>query len=193
MSSVIDSPKLLTTADLLAMPDDGVERWLIRGQLRENRESDITRRNRYHSECLAVITALLMNWRNQQPEPRGKVLAGEAGSILSHDPETTVGIDVAYFDAETVQHSGSATTMMDGPPALAVEILSPSDKNEDIDEKVDAYLDAGVKLVWIVDPHLEIITVVRPDAPTRSYNVTESIDAEPHLPGFRAPVAEIFE
>jgi Uma2 family endonuclease len=82
---------------------------------------------------------------------------------------------------------------MDGPPIFAVEILSPSDKNEDIDEKIDEYLEAGVKLVWIVDPHLETVLVLRPDAPPRLYNVTETLDGEPHLPGFSTPVAMIFE
>jgi Uma2 family endonuclease len=82
---------------------------------------------------------------------------------------------------------------MDGSPVLAVEILSPSDIQQDIDEKVDAYLAAGVKLVWIIDPHKQTVLVLRPDAPPRLFNVTETIDAEPHLPGFSAAVAEIFE
>jgi Uma2 family endonuclease len=38
---------------------------------------------------------------------------------------------------------------LDVPPLLAVEILSPS---EDVNEKVDIYLDAGVVALWIVDP-----------------------------------------
>jgi Uma2 family endonuclease len=104
-----------------------------------------------------------------------------------------VGIDVAYFGPDVVQIQSHGSTLMDGPPILAVEILSPSDKNEDIDDKVDEYLAAGVKIVWIVDPHFETITVIRPDAPPRAFNVMESIDAEPHLPGFSTPVAKIFE
>lgn len=192
MSTVIE-PKLLTTADLLAFPDDGVERWLIRGQLRENRDTDMTRRNRWHSRILIRVGTLLENWRDRSPEPRGQVLGGEAGCILSHDPDNTVGIDVAYFGPDVAEFESEGSTLMDGPPILAVEILSPSEKNEDIDEKNDEYLAAGVKLVWIIDPHLETVLVLRADAPPRLFNVTETLDAEPHLPGFSTPVAKIFD
>jgi Uma2 family endonuclease len=193
MAAVLDPPKLLTTADLLAMPDDGVDRWLIRGQLRENRETDVTRRNRFHSAVMVAIGAALHVWRDRQPKPRGRVLGGEAGCVLTQDPETTVGIDVAYFGPDTVEYQTDVTTMMDGPPVLAVEILSPSEKQEDIDEKIDAYLKAGVKLVWLVNTHLQTITVLRPDAEPQMFNVTQTIDAEPHLPGFSTPVAALFD
>jgi len=43
--SIVETPRKMTAEELLAMPDDGVERWLIRGELRENRESDMNRRN----------------------------------------------------------------------------------------------------------------------------------------------------
>ena len=153
----------------------------------------MTKRNRFHSRVLITIGALLKNWRDQSPEPRGEVLAGEASCILSHDPDNTVGIDVAYFGPDVAEFDSEGTTLMDGPPILAVEILSPSDKKEDIDEKIDEYLAAEVKLVWIVDTHLETVTVLRSDAPPQSFNVTETIDAEPYLPGFSTPVAKIFE
>jgi len=193
MSTIIEQPKLLTTADLLAFPDDGVERWLIRGQLRENRESDATKRNRWHSRVLVSVGSLLKSWRDRLPEPRGEVQGGEAGCILSHEPDSTVGIDVAYFGPEVAELESDDTTLMDGPPILAIEILSPSDRLKDINEKIKAYLSAGVKLVWVIDPYQKTVLVHRPDAPPRLFNVTETIDAEPHLPGFSAPVAKIFE
>jgi hypothetical protein len=83
----------MTTAELLAMPENGVDRWLIAGRLRE---CPITRRNRFHSRAVSTISAELEIWLRQQPSPRGQVLTGEVGIILGHEPDTTVGIDVAY-------------------------------------------------------------------------------------------------
>jgi Uma2 family endonuclease len=184
--------RLLTTADLLAMPDDGVERYLIRGQLRERGEPGMTKRNRWHSYIEGRIAYILWEWLERQPEPRGWIAAGEAGCILRHDPESTVGIDVAYFSAEVLARQTDETTMMDGAPVLAVEILSPNDVEEDVNEKVDEYLAAGVPLIWVVDPHFRTVRVHRPGAEPEMFNATQELSGEPHLPGFRTPVARLF-
>lgn len=191
MATLIDVP-VLTAADWEALPDEGGEHWLVRGQLRVISEDLMTKRNRWHSQLVVAIGACLKAWRDRLPLPRGVVLGGEAGCILQRDPDTVVGIDVAYFSPEALV-ADRATTLVDGPPILAVEILSPSDRQQDIDEKVDLYLEAGVPLIWIVDPHLKTVVVVRPDAPPRLYNATETLDAEPHLPGFTVVVGTWFE
>src|SRR6266542_2614322 len=87
----------ITTEQLLAMPDDGKERWLIDGELREK---EMTRRNRGHSRVEATIAYLLNRWLEKQSSPRGEVLVGEAGVRLRRNPDTTVGVDVAYVSAQ---------------------------------------------------------------------------------------------
>jgi Uma2 family endonuclease len=185
----IAAPELLTTEQLLAMPDDGKERWLIRGELREK---EMTRRNYGHSRVQMKIGYLLRKWLETKPEPRGAVVGGEAGVRLQRNPDTTVGIDAGYISADIADATANEEGWVEGVPVLIVEILSPSDKMEEIIEKVESYLDAGVKLVWVVEPVFQTITVYRPDAKPRLFNVTQDIDAEPHLPGFRVPVAEVF-
>lgn len=192
MSTIIEN-KTWTIPEVLALPDDGCERWLIRGELRQHEEPAMTRRNRWHSQVLVAIATALKNWRDGLPQPRGQVLGGEAGCILQRDPETMVGIDVAYFGPDVTEADMGDTTLMDGAPLLAVEILSPSDTQRDIDEKVDAYLEAGVQLIWIVDPHLQTVLTIRPDAPPRLYNNIETIADERCLPGFDCPVSHFFE
>jgi Uma2 family endonuclease len=182
-------PPLITTEELLAMPADGVDRWLIRGQLREE---PMTKRNRWHSRVMVRISYLLEAWLERQPEPRGEVLGGEAGCRLRRDPDTSVGIDVAYFGPEVAARASEETSLVEGVPILAVEILSPNDKQEQIDEKVEEYLEAGVPLVWIVHPRFHTVTVYRPGAEPELYNVNQEITAEPHLPGFRGRVADFF-
>src|SRR5687768_864150 len=121
---------LMTTEELLALPDDGVERWLIRGELREKRptvpgERPMTVRNRCHSLALVGVATELELWRRGRPEPRGQVLGGEAGVRLRRTPESTVGVDVVYVSAEVAARPAGDTTLIDGVPVLAVEILSP--------------------------------------------------------------------
>ena len=59
-------------------------------------------------------------------------------------------------------------------------------------EKIRAYLDAGVALVWLVDPDFRTVIVYRPDAAPQMFNVQQELSGEPHLPGFRTAVARIF-
>jgi Uma2 family endonuclease len=187
--AVVEATTPMTTEQLLALPDDGVERWLIRGQLREK---PMTYRNRWHSVAMARIARFLDVWKDQQPEPRGSVLVGEAGVRLRRDPDTTVGIDVVYISAEVAAHQSDDTTIIDGIPVLAVEILSPSNTVEEIDEKIAEYLEAGVPLVWIVDTRYRTVRIYRPDQEPELVNARQELSGEPHLPGFRVPVVSLF-
>ncbi len=181
---------LMTTEELLALPENGTDRWLIAGELRER---PMTRRNRFHSRVLVRVAKFLDNWLDAQPEPRGQVLGGEAGVILTRDPDTTVGIDVTYVSAEVSVKQTETTTLIDGVPTLVAEILSPNDTIEDVNEKIDTYLAARVPLIWIIDPYRRTITVHQPDSEPVLFNVRDEISAEPHLPGFRIAVARFFE
>jgi Uma2 family endonuclease len=127
----------MTTEEMLALPENGVDRELIRGPLSEK---PMTVRNRRHSRIEICIGTELENRRKSRPEPRGQVVGGEAGFRLSRDPDTTVGMEVAYVTAEVAAIEPDAA-YFEGPPVLAVEILSPSDTQEDIDEKVELYLE----------------------------------------------------
>src|SRR5687767_4199629 len=118
----------MTTAELLELPNDGVERWIINGELREAGTGEaMTVRNSLHSFVMAEIVRVLANWRRTQPEPRGKVYCGEAGVKLRWDPDTTVGADIAYAPASLLARQSGSTTLIEGVPDLIVEILSPND------------------------------------------------------------------
>jgi Uma2 family endonuclease len=120
------------------------------------------------------------------------VYCGEIGVRLRRGPDTTVGVDVAYVSADTVARQTDETTLIEGAPVLAVEILSPSDTEEDINEKIDDYLAAGVPLVWIIDPHDRTVEIFRPGEEPALVNIRQELSGEPHLPGFRVAVAQFF-
>jgi Uma2 family endonuclease len=190
-----EATKLMTAAEFLALPDDGTERWLIRGQLREAGKSGfpMTVRNRWHSRILIRVGQFLDNWLDLQPKPRGEVLGGEAGCRLRRDPDTIVGVDVVYVSAELAAHTPADTTLIDGVPILVVEILSPNDTLEGIHEKIRDYLRIGVAIAWVIDPEDRAVKIYRPGKSVEMVNDTQELTAEPNLPGFRVPVAQLFE
>ena len=189
MATVTSPRSELTAEQVLAMPDDGVERDLIRGELREY---PMTKRNRKHSRANCRVGHLLEVWLDTQPEPWGEVVSGEAGFVLEHDPDSGVGIDVAYVSAELSAATPESMTFFDGPPLLAVEILSPSDKIDEVEEKVGLYLESGVKIVWVLSPRFRTVTVYRPGTEPELFNAVQELANEPLLPGFRVPVAKLF-
>lgn len=191
--SIAEFPRKMTADELLALPDDGVERWLIRGELRENPETDMNRRNPDHSGTMFNVAGLVAAWLRTQSQPHGKAYAGDVSFKLQRDRETLVGIDVAYISAELVAKTPKGCKVVDGVPILAVEIVSPSDVHSNMAEKVREYLDVGVALVWVIDPDFEMVTVFQRDHEPVSFNKQHELNGDPHLPGLRVKVAELFQ
>jgi Uma2 family endonuclease len=183
--------KPMTSDELFALPfNKKVDRWLFRGELRE---SKVTKRNPNHSGAVATIGTLLGTWLATRPKPRGRVYSGEAYFRIRKDPDTNVGIDVALASAELAATVTKKSTYVDGPPLLAVEVLSPNDKHREIVEAIEEYLECGVKVVWIVDPYTETVAVHRPGHEPKHYSRSDDLPGDPELPGFRCKVADIFE
>jgi Uma2 family endonuclease len=179
----------MTAEELLALPEDGIDRELIDGELREY---PMTTRGRPHCLVMTNLARVLSNWLILQPQPRGTLYTGDIRIRIRRKPDTFVGADLALVSAELETASSKDVLFIDGLPTLTVEITSPSDTAESMAEKVVSYLKAGVPLVWEVNPYYEAVTVHRPGLPPELFNVTQDLTAEPHLPGFRVSVAEIF-
>jgi Uma2 family endonuclease len=189
--SVKPNVVLMNTDELFKLrPSKKIDRWLFRGELRE---SKVTKRNPHHCGAVMALGELLRVWLRTQPSPRGKVYGAEAYFRIRQDPDTNVGIDVALATAEQVAAITKKSSFIEGPPILAVEVLSPYDKQKDIDEAIEEYLECGVKVVWIVDPIDETVTVYRRGAEPVLFNRTQELSGDPVLPGFSCRVTEIFE
>jgi Uma2 family endonuclease len=77
------------------------------------------------------------------------------------------------------------------PPDLAVEILSPEDRSRFVLEKDGEYLDAGVPLVWVIDPRARNPSIYRSLTDVRKLSEADELDGEDALPGFRCRLADI--
>ena len=183
------TPSLVTTEELLDMPDDGVDRELIRGGLKER---PMTKRNRFHAATEARVARVLDEWLDLASF-NGQVFSGELGVILRRNPDTTVGIDVALFEETVVNEQSDETTLIEGIPVLAVEILSPSDKVEDIRNKVVEYLDVGVQVVWVVDPYFRTVQVHRSGKSPETFNSEQTLTEPEVMVGFEVSVLALFQ
>jgi Uma2 family endonuclease len=79
-------------------------------------------------------------------------------------------------------------------PDFVVEIVSPNDSFSKIDEKVDAYLLDGVRLIWVIDPQRRKAIVYTPDA-EQSFHLRGDavLDGEDVIPGFQIVLSKLFE
>src|SRR5215469_2270001 len=74
-------------------------------------------------------------------------------------PDTVRNPDVAFVTAQHLQTIDVNRSPVDGAPALAVEVVSPSNLAQDMAKKVSQYLSAGTSIVWVVHPVLQRIEV----------------------------------
>ena len=141
----------------------------------------MTMRGGPHCVAMANLSGMLRDWHRAQPRPRGRLYAVTRGSGSAAIPTpSSAPTSLTSTPSRRPAISGKAR-FIDEPPVLAVEIESPSDTTEDIAEKVREYLDAGVALVWAVNPFFQTVTVYRPDARPELFNDAQELTAEPHL------------
>lgn len=119
------------------------------------------------------------------------VVVVEAGTLLERDPDTVRGPDIAFYSHDRIPESGYATTYW-GPPDLAVEITSPGNRVGELQERVKGYLDAGVRLVWVIDPSSRTATTYRTCGEARLLGAEDALEGGDVLPGFRLPLATLF-
>ena len=180
--------------DLLALPHDGVDRALIRGQLIEYPLVGYSPhyRDRFSAALLPRLCTELFNWLERQPEPRGDVFADRVGCVLERDPDTVVGVDVAYFSAQQMHRQPANAPLLEGAPTLAIEIVSSLKTKANILPKIDVLLRSGALLVWLVEPLTQTFSSFRANEPTQQFMSSDIISADPFLPGFTLPVAQFF-
>ncbi len=171
----------ITVDEFETMPLDGL--WeLIDGELvRVTPAADVS------ASTSAMITHLLLS--HVLANRLGRVYSAEGGFVLFPDQETVRAPDVAFVAASRAPHGDARKHFPRLAPDLAVEVLSPSDNLREARDKIAMYLEAGVRLVWLVDPLEQTVTVYRPGAPPEHLDATMTIDGGDVLPGFSSLVA----
>lgn len=183
MTSVLHA---VTAEDLLAMPRGCRRRELVRGEVRE-----MTPAGHDHGRIAMRIGARLD--RFVEENGLGRVYAAETGFRIASEPDTVRAPDAAFVTEARVQEVGEARGYWPGAPDLAVEVVSPSDRFADVEEKVFAWLDAGTRMVVVVNPAQRTATVYRSREEIRVLAEEDALDGGDVVPGWSVRVGELFQ
>lgn len=126
------------------------------------------------------------------PRKLGRLYNAEAGFVLFPDRATVRVPDVAFVRADRVPQGEARKYFARLAPDLAVEVHSPSDRPRDIAAKAAMYQEAGVPLVWLVDPAAQTVAVLALGQPPAVLGVGDELAGGAVLPDFRVAIAEIF-
>jgi Uma2 family endonuclease len=122
----------------------------------------------------------------------GMVFGEQTGFILTRHPDTVRAPDISFVSEARVPPLGPEDGYFPGPPDLAVEILSPSNRPSAMRRKIDQYFAAGTKLVWVIDFRKRTIFVHAPLREPTMLQESDALDGEDVIPGFRCEVAQLF-
>ena len=181
-SSIAQRP--MTAAQLLELPDDGNRYELVQGELVARAPAGFLR---------GVVVDRIGRRIGDYVERRslGVSAAAETGFQIKHDADTVRAPDYAFISHERLRGSLPATGYAEVTPDLVVEVISPRDRPSDVDAKTAMWLDAGVRLVWVVDPASRTVAAHHEHGTVTTFRATDTLNGGPVLPGFTCLAADI--
>jgi Uma2 family endonuclease len=177
----------LTAADVARLPrtlaTTDVDYELHDGRLVVMAPPGFTHALRQNRFCFAL---------RQHGELPGHGLAvAEVAVLLRRNPDHLLGTDAAFLAAAQLPPRLSPEGYLLTVPQLVVEVRSKNDTQPEIDAKVRDYLAAGAVLVWVADPDARTVTAHRANQPPAVFAAADTLTADPVIPGFTVPVAEL--
>ena len=176
--------EIMTAEQLEHLHLPGKSTELVRGQL-VVREPPGT----YHG--LIAARLLLRVGGFVEAHRLGEVFGQDTGFKIASNPDTVRAPDVAFVAHERLSQltrRGYASVA----PDLVAEILSPDDRPGEVMSKIVAWLNAGVRLAWVIDPDRRVAQVHRPDGSLSLLDADADLEGEVVLPGFRCALEELF-
>ncbi len=178
--------KLVTADDLLQLSADGFHGELIRGVLCESMPPGVD-----HAQIAAELSRTMGNF--VKPRQLGRVLVGDPGIKIGRDPDTVRAPDVAFISASQLPLDQRIPGYSELIPELVVEVKSPNDSRDKLNDKAEMWLRHGVRLVWVVFPEQRVVEAHHAEQGVASYRADDDLDAMDVLPGFGCPVGPLFE
>jgi Uma2 family endonuclease len=175
----------LTAEELFLIPSDGNKAELVGGMLVR-----MPATGALHGQVTARIGELLAAHVRQHG--LGVVAAAETGFVLHRSPDTVRAPDAAFIARERIPDAGVPEGYWPCAPDLAVEVISPGDRASDVEGKVEDYLAAGTRLVWVIHLRARQVCVYRPQHESCTLSGNDELRGGAVLPGFSCLVRELF-
>jgi Uma2 family endonuclease len=178
--------QLVTAEELWEMPEVPGKRFeLVRGELVE-----MPGAGGVHGLLVRLLLRILDPF--VVAHDLGEVFADGVGYIIHRHPDVVRIPDVSFIARARIPEGGIPESYIPFAPDLAVEIVSPTDRAEDVYGKVREYLEAGTRMVWVAWPRYRSVVVYTPNANPRELGPDDELDGGEVLPGFRVRVSELF-
>jgi len=177
--------RLVTAEEFAKIPDDDHRYELVEGR--------VIRMSPAGVRHAALAGQLYMILRQYVDEHGLGVVLIPGGFKLAANPDTVREPDVSFIRRDRIPSSGLPEGFWNGPPDLAVEVRSPSDRPSETREKIEDYLTRGVPLVWFLDPKKQTVTAYRRLSPPVVAGIDDTLDAGDIVPGFSCAVKKLFE
>jgi len=175
----------MTADEFLEMPDDGFRHELVRGEV-----ISMSLPGGQHGKISLKIGRLIGN--HVESAKLGDCYGAETGFLIERDPDTVRGADVGFVRSERLSLITNPEKHVPFAPNLAVEVISPNDRPDEVEEKVREWLAAGSKAVWTVDPEARTATIHRPGAEPITLREDQKIEGGDVVPGFECTVGDFF-
>lgn len=171
----------LTLEEFAELPDDGSKQELDRGEVKVMAPPGFrhSRTGRRVDRALSV---------HVEENLLGEVLV-ETAFMLSSEPPVVRVPDVSFVRSSRLPDE-EFDEYLSGAPDLAVEVVSPNDRAEELRTKVRQYLDAGAVEVWVLYPKTRQIEVW--GAERRDLGEDDTLSSSELFPGWSIPVADLF-
>ncbi len=143
--------------------------------------------------AIAALLAWLLN-NFVRPSNLGVVYDSEASyCCFPHDPDQVRRPDLSFISRGRLAQQEYKRGHCSIAPDLAVEIVSPNDSLAEMGVKIEQYLEAGVRLVWLINPLSRTAEEYRADGPTDHIRRGGTLSAEPVLPGLSIPLEVLLQ
>ena len=140
---------------------------------------------------LAIKIAWLLN-NHVLENGLGVVLAAETGFRIESDPDTVIAPDVSYVERSRYDAVENEAGFLPFAPDLAVEVISPSDRFSQVESKAILWLDAGCKLVLLVDTETATVHAYRSRQQIQVFRQPESCECDDAAAGWTLRIEELF-
>ncbi|HUY91056.1 MAG TPA: Uma2 family endonuclease [Pirellulales bacterium] len=184
-----ESRRLFTAADLAEMPRE-LPSGPVRYELDNGSLIAMSPPGHLHGKVEMALASALREASVRQGH--GEVSGGDSGILLWRNPDRVAGADVVFIRAADLPARLAKEGYLDTIPDLVVEVVSKSDTGPYVRRKVDDYLLAGVRIVWVADPVARTLAEHRRDSEPRLFTAAETVELPELIPGFKMPLAEVF-
>ena len=176
---------LVTAEQLLNAPHDGMRRELIRGEIVIMNPSGAA-----HGHIVVELTLRVAQF--VRGNSLGVVFGAETGFVLARNPDTVRAPDVAFVRKARIAEIGLPHQFFPGPPDLAIEVVSPSDRASDLEAKVQDWLAHGCLSVWVVNSHRRTVAIYAHGIEARTFTDEDVLEDPELLPGLRIVVEALW-